>query len=158
MIVMPVNIFCYAFRIKGDLTYNYRGPRTKDDIIDFANRVAGPAVRLLTSSALFDHTRQRQPVFFLYVGSDAPLKEVYIEIAKQLVVKTQFFATSQNILPQDIQPRGDPTILVFKDDTWFHYDEAEDGDLKAWVTQELFPSFLEINSYSLYDLSESGKF
>lgn len=27
--------------LKGDLAYNYRGPRTKDDIIEFANRVAG---------------------------------------------------------------------------------------------------------------------
>lgn len=31
----------YLFRLKGDLAYNYRGPRTKDDIVEFANRVAG---------------------------------------------------------------------------------------------------------------------
>ena len=29
------------FRLKGDLAYNYKGPRTKDDIVEFANRVAG---------------------------------------------------------------------------------------------------------------------
>lgn len=28
-------------RLKGDLAYNYKGPRTKDDIVEFANRVAG---------------------------------------------------------------------------------------------------------------------
>jgi len=35
--------FClsYLSSLKGDLAYNYRGPRTKDDIIEFANRVAG---------------------------------------------------------------------------------------------------------------------
>lgn len=30
-----------SLRLKGELAYNYKGPRTKDDIIEFANRVAG---------------------------------------------------------------------------------------------------------------------
>lgn len=33
--------FLIIFRLKGDLAYNYKGPRTKDDIVEFANRVAG---------------------------------------------------------------------------------------------------------------------
>lgn len=31
----------FVFRLKADLAYNYKGPRTKDDIVEFANRVAG---------------------------------------------------------------------------------------------------------------------
>lgn len=34
-------VFCLLFRLKGDLAYPYKGPRTKDDIVEFANRVAG---------------------------------------------------------------------------------------------------------------------
>lgn len=30
-----------CFRLKKDVKYNYSGPRTRDGIIDFANRVAG---------------------------------------------------------------------------------------------------------------------
>lgn len=39
------NTFCFTvfllLRLKGDLAYNYKGPRTRDDIVEFANRVAG---------------------------------------------------------------------------------------------------------------------
>lgn len=34
-------VFCLCLRLKGDLAYPYKGPRTKDDIVEFANRVAG---------------------------------------------------------------------------------------------------------------------
>ena len=33
-------LLCVA-RLKNDRKYNYEGPRTKDGIMDFANRVAG---------------------------------------------------------------------------------------------------------------------
>lgn len=36
-----VNFQFLFLRLKGDLAYNYRGPRTKDDIIEFAHRVSG---------------------------------------------------------------------------------------------------------------------
>lgn len=34
-------VFCLRLRLKGDLAYPYKGPRTRDDIVEFANRVAG---------------------------------------------------------------------------------------------------------------------
>lgn len=33
--------FIFCLRLKGELAYNYKGPRTKDDIVEFANRVSG---------------------------------------------------------------------------------------------------------------------
>ena len=30
-----------SLRLKGELAYNYKGPRTKDDIVEFTNRVSG---------------------------------------------------------------------------------------------------------------------
>lgn len=39
--VIETLIMSILLRLKGDLAYNYKGPRTKDDIIEFANRVAG---------------------------------------------------------------------------------------------------------------------
>lgn len=31
----------FVGRLKDDVIYTYQGPRTKDSIIDFANRIAG---------------------------------------------------------------------------------------------------------------------
>lgn len=59
-----------SLRLKGELAYNYKGPRTKDDVIEFANRVAGPAVRSLPSRQMFEHVLKRHSVLFLYIGGE----------------------------------------------------------------------------------------
>ncbi|KAK7881581.1 hypothetical protein WMY93_029990 [Mugilogobius chulae] len=83
--------------LKGDLAYNYKGPRTKDDIVEFANRVSGPAVRALPSKQMFSHMLKRHNVLFVYVGGDSPLR---YEVT----------------LPEL------PAVVVFKDGGYFTYD------------------------------------
>ncbi|EHB14657.1 Protein disulfide-isomerase TMX3 [Heterocephalus glaber] len=46
--------------LKGDLAYNYRGPRTKDDIIEFAHRVSGIP---LVSDIIAGSTRGCAPAY-----------------------------------------------------------------------------------------------
>ncbi|XP_060679276.1 protein disulfide-isomerase TMX3-like isoform X2 [Hemiscyllium ocellatum] len=108
--------------LKGDLAYNYRGPRTKEDIIEFAGRVSGPLVRSLSSQQLFDHWQKRHPVFFVYVGGESPLKEKFFEVASELIVYTYFFSASEDALPEDVSVQELPAVLVFKDGAYYTYD------------------------------------
>uniref|UniRef100_A0A671RBB1 protein disulfide-isomerase n=1 Tax=Sinocyclocheilus anshuiensis TaxID=1608454 RepID=A0A671RBB1_9TELE len=108
--------------LKGELAYNYKGPRTKDDIIEFANRVAGPAVRSLPSRQMFEHVLKRHSVLFLYVGGESPLKEKYTEVASELIVYTYFFSASEDVLPESVTLHELPSVVVFKDGTYFTYD------------------------------------
>ncbi|XP_043364100.1 protein disulfide-isomerase TMX3 isoform X5 [Dermochelys coriacea] len=108
--------------LKGDMAYNYRGPRTKDDIIEFANRVAGPLIRPLPSQQMFEHVHKRHRVLFLYVGGESPLKEKYIEVASELIVYTYFFSASEEVLPEYVTLPELPAVVVFKDGTYFVYD------------------------------------
>uniref|UniRef100_A0A672L3W6 protein disulfide-isomerase n=1 Tax=Sinocyclocheilus grahami TaxID=75366 RepID=A0A672L3W6_SINGR len=108
--------------LKGELAYNYKGPRTKDDIIEFANRVAGPAVRSLPSRQMFEHVLKRHSVLFLYVGGESPLKEKYTEVASELIVYTYFFSASEDVLPESVALHELPSVVVFKDGTYFTYD------------------------------------
>ncbi|XP_072907690.1 protein disulfide-isomerase TMX3-like isoform X2 [Hemitrygon akajei] len=143
--------------LKGDLAYNYRGPRTKEDIIEFANRVSGPLVRSLTTPQLFDHWQKRHPVFYVYVGGESPLKEKFFEVASEMIVYTYFFSASEDALPQDITVQELPAVLVFKDGTYYMYDEYEDGDLSSWVNKERFLGYLYIDAFTLYELADTGK-
>ncbi|XP_072118498.1 protein disulfide-isomerase TMX3-like isoform X2 [Mobula birostris] len=143
--------------LKGDLAYNYRGPRTKEDIIEFANRVSGPLVRSLTTPQLFDHWQKRHPVFYVYVGGESPLKEKFFEVASEMIVYTYFFSASEDALPQDITVQELPAVLVFKDETYYTYDEYEDGDLSSWVNKERFLGYLYIDAFTLYELADTGK-
>ncbi|ETE68882.1 Protein disulfide-isomerase TMX3, partial [Ophiophagus hannah] len=143
--------------LKGDLAYNYRGPRTKDDIVEFANRVAGPIIRNLPSQHMFEHVQKRHRIFFLYIGGESPLKERYIEVASELIVYTYFFSASEEILPEHITLPEMPAVLVLKDGTYFVYDEYVDGDLSAWINRERFQGYLNIDGFTLYELGDTGK-
>ncbi|KAI1888897.1 hypothetical protein AGOR_G00173490 [Albula goreensis] len=143
--------------LKGDLNYNYKGPRTKDDIIEFANRVAGPAVRSLPSKQMFEHVMRRHDVLFVYIGGDSALKERYAGVASELIVYTNFFSASEDVLPKAVGLPELPAVVVFKDGTLFTYDEYQDGSLSAWVNKERFLGYLQIDGYILYELGETGK-
>ncbi|KFR03120.1 Protein disulfide-isomerase TMX3, partial [Opisthocomus hoazin] len=146
--------------LKGDLAYNYRGPRTKDDIIEFANRVAGgggPLIRPLPSQHMFEHVQKRHHVLFVYVGGESPLKEKYIEVASELIVYTYFFSASEDVLPEYVTLPELPAVVVFKDGTYFVYDEYEDGDLSSWINRERFQGYLNVDGFTLYELGDTGK-
>uniref|UniRef100_A0AAY4AZE1 protein disulfide-isomerase n=1 Tax=Denticeps clupeoides TaxID=299321 RepID=A0AAY4AZE1_9TELE len=142
--------------LKGDLAYNYKGQRTKDDIIEFANRVAGPAVRSLPSRQMFDHVLKRHDVLFVYVGGESPLKEKYIDVASELIVYTYFFSASEDVLPESVTLPELPAVVVFKDGSFFTYDQYEDGSLSSWVNRERFQGYLQIDGFTLYELGETG--
>ncbi|XP_075069351.1 protein disulfide-isomerase TMX3 [Mixophyes fleayi] len=143
--------------LKGDMAYNYRGPRTKEDIIEFSNRVAGPLIRQLPSQQMFDHVQKRHRVLFVYVGVESTLKEKFIEVASELIVYTYFFSASEEVLPEYVTLNEIPAILVFKDSSYFVYDEYEDGDLSSWVNKERFESYLHVDGFTLYELGDTGK-
>ncbi|KPP68638.1 hypothetical protein Z043_112666, partial [Scleropages formosus] len=107
---------------KGDLSYNYKGPRTKDAIIEFANRVAGPVVRPLPSKQMFEHIMKRHDVLFVYVGGDSTLKDKYIEVASEQIINTYFFSASEEVLPEAVTLNEVPAVVVFKDGAYFVYD------------------------------------
>uniref|UniRef100_A0A3B4ZCI4 protein disulfide-isomerase n=1 Tax=Stegastes partitus TaxID=144197 RepID=A0A3B4ZCI4_9TELE len=142
--------------LKGDLAYNYKGPRTKDDIVEFANRVAGPAVRALPSKQMFEHMMKRHDVLFVYVGGESPLKEKYNDVASELIVYTYFFSASEDVLPESMSLPELPAVVVFKDGAYFTYDEYEDGSLSSWVNKERFQGYLQIDGFTLYELGETG--
>ncbi|XP_072008403.1 protein disulfide-isomerase TMX3 isoform X1 [Engystomops pustulosus] len=143
--------------LKSDMAYNYRGPRTKEDIIEFANRVAGPLIRPLPSQQMFDHVQKRHSVLFVYVGVESTLKEKFIEVASELIVYTYFFSASEEVLPEYVTLNEVPAVLVFKDSTYFVYDEYEDGDLSSWVNKERFEGYLHVDGFTLYELGDTGK-
>ncbi|XP_066580118.1 protein disulfide-isomerase TMX3 [Amia ocellicauda] len=143
--------------LKGDMAYNYKGPRTKDDIVEFANRVAGPLVRPLPSQQMFEHVLKRHDVLFVYIGGESPLKEKYIEVASELIVYTYFFSASEDVLPKHLTLQELPAVVVFKDGTYYLYDEYEDGDLSSWVNKERFLGYLQIDGFTLYELGDTGK-
>uniref|UniRef100_A0A8C5L487 Protein disulfide-isomerase TMX3 n=1 Tax=Jaculus jaculus TaxID=51337 RepID=A0A8C5L487_JACJA len=137
--------------LKGDLAYNYKGPRTKDDIIEFAHRVSGALVRPLPSQQMFDHVQKRH-------RGESPLKEKYKDAASELIVYTYFFSASEDVVLEYVTLKEMPVELAFKDETYFVYDEYEDGDLSSWISREGFQNYITMHGFLLYELGDTGKF
>ncbi|XP_063087564.1 protein disulfide-isomerase TMX3 isoform X3 [Cavia porcellus] len=106
---------------------------------------------------MFEHVRKRHRVFFVYVGGESPLKEKYIDAASELIVYTYFFSALEEVIPEYVTLKEMPAVLVFKDETYFVYDEYEDGDLSAWISRERFQNYLTMDGFLLYELGDTGK-
>ncbi|XP_028986987.1 protein disulfide-isomerase TMX3-like isoform X2 [Betta splendens] len=143
--------------LKKGVKYNYSGPRTKEGILDFADRIGGPLVRSLYSLQLFQHAMSRHNILIVYVGATSQLKENFTSAAEELIVHTYFFSCSRDALPKNVSLPSLPAVVIFKDGTFVIYNEERDGDLKMWVNRERFPNYSKIDSYTLYAMGESGK-
>ncbi|KTF93935.1 hypothetical protein cypCar_00033218 [Cyprinus carpio] len=109
-------------KFKGDLSFDYKGPRTKDAIIEFTNRVSGPVVRPLSRVQLFQYVMSHHDIIFIYIGGESLLKGVTL---------------------QDV-----PAIAVFKDGTNYLYN----GKLVAFaVVDEKNPSEKSIRYKTLME-------
>ncbi|KAJ8011111.1 hypothetical protein DPEC_G00054790 [Dallia pectoralis] len=142
---------------KDDLKYNYKGPRTKESIMDFVDRVSGPVVRALTSQQLFQNVMSRHDVLFVYVGGSSDLKENYFSVAKELIVHTYFFSATRHVLPKAVTLEEYPAVVVFKEGKYFLYNEQQDGNLSSWINRERFLSYINFDSYTLYAMGDTGK-
>ncbi|XP_078203115.1 protein disulfide-isomerase TMX3 isoform X5 [Callithrix jacchus] len=106
---------------------------------------------------MFEHMQKRHRVFFVYIGGESPLKEKYIDAASELIVYTYFFSASEEVVPEYVTLKEMPAVLVFKDETYFVYDEYEDGDLSSWINRERFQNYLAMDGFLLYELGDTGK-
>ncbi|XP_062843556.1 protein disulfide-isomerase tmx3a [Trichomycterus rosablanca] len=143
--------------VKGEKRFDYRGPRTKDAILEFTSRVSGPTVRSLTSVQLFQHVLSRHELFFLYIGGRSPLKSQFYKAAAEFVVHNYFFSATEEVLPQTVTLEALPSVAVFKDGTFYTYDEERDGNLSSWVDRERFPRYFQMDSFTLYQMGERTK-
>lgn len=142
---------------KGEKVYTYNGPRQRPEILEFVHRVSGPAVRALPSVQMFQHAMSHNDILFVYVGGASPLKEKYVTVASELIVYLSFYSALENVLPKAVSLADTPSVVVFKEGTYFIYDEYQHGELKTWVNKERFPIYSKLDSYTLYAMGDSGK-
>ncbi|TRY84141.1 hypothetical protein DNTS_026041 [Danionella cerebrum] len=142
---------------KGDVTFDYKGQRTKDAIIEFTTRVSGPAVRTISSLELFRHVMSRHDLFFVYIGGESFLKNQFYKAAAEYIIYTYFYTAPEKILPKAVTLQDVPAVAVFKDGTYYIYNEFTDGDLSTWINLERFPFYFQIDSYSLYQMGDLSK-
>ncbi|GIY91012.1 protein disulfide-isomerase TMX3 [Caerostris darwini] len=154
--------------IKGHKTVEYRGDRERSDIVDFARRMDGPAVRYATCTQ-FEGFRELKKVFFVYLyDSKLPeneqLKDNYTRVAEEFQTVVNFYTAPASCLatvPNAIMPK-EQSAYVCKDGSCFQYNEEEfmsqNISLREWVNKERFPAFMKMSIGNFHQLLKSGKY
>ncbi|KAK6177947.1 hypothetical protein SNE40_012805 [Patella caerulea] len=154
--------------INGEKVYTHRGDRSKEDIIDFATKAKGPSVRKITSSGRFTEakTKHASSVFFMFVGEEDANNDLfkkYSSLAEKHIIDGYFYSGSKNALNSNIKTTVNPTVLVFKDNSYFEFKESNPGvvtyeELEKWFNQERFPAFPKVMGGGLNEMANSGKY
>uniref|UniRef100_UPI00358E47FA protein disulfide-isomerase TMX3-like isoform X2 n=1 Tax=Myxine glutinosa TaxID=7769 RepID=UPI00358E47FA len=143
--------------IKNNLAFSYHGPYVKERIVEFAQRVSGPTVRIFDGiTTLGDAPGCGEP-FFIYIGGESPLKEKFKDTATEKVVFSCFYMAPESVFAQSKSLPVLPAVIVVKDRSYYPYNELEDGALARWVENSRFPSFVSLDVFTLNQLAVSGK-
>ncbi|UYV83636.1 TMX3 [Cordylochernes scorpioides] len=142
--------------VKGHKIVEYRGDRTREEIVDFVRRIDGPSVRYLGRCQ--DVPSLPHKVYFvLFECEDTDdLKELYQAIAQEYHALLYFYTS-----PCACNPRPEHDLLVFKDKTSYPFVANEtqslNNSLAHWVNTERFPAFTKITYGNYGQIIRTGK-
>jgi thioredoxin domain-containing protein 10 len=169
--------------LKGDDVYTYEGDRTREDIVAFARRMMGPPVTALANTAELEQAKSNQP-FFLYVGNpDTALYSQFHMNARHFQKDEFMYSTDSPTISSYLGLTREPSVVVFKDDTYYLYEDEEEEltrkerevvdppvpsptqptsvlntSLYSWMMGERFPMFVKVTRGRFSNIMSTNKF
>lgn len=156
--------------MKGSKIQEYKGDRTKKDLVQFAKRLDGPTVRHVTDCKEFDAVLKEKRPFFVFISVDATeetvaLKKMYSDHADDYQAVADFYTTMISCAPKvKIQNPNETTVYVVKDDAAYPFAMPETNNpdqinetLREWINDERFPTFARITNGNFHLLLRTKK-
>ncbi|CAH1955897.1 unnamed protein product [Acanthoscelides obtectus] len=138
--------------ITSNAAFTFTGDRSKDEIINFAVRMAGPAIQEIVDPEILPKFLAVNKLFFMYIGDQkGPLWNSYKEVAKKMQPHGYFYSVNENLVKSHINVSDVPSILVYKDSKplFFSGENLEkkkqvNASLFKWVNEERYPTFTKV--------------
>lgn len=112
-----------CFSIKGEEDHTFNGDRTREDIVNFAIRMAGPPVQEIKNPESIQSVRSSNKLFFMYVGSqENELWDAYYMGASKLQAHGFFYAASPEVAQQHLDIEQTPCVFVYKEGLQYYFD------------------------------------
>ncbi|CAH0729822.1 unnamed protein product, partial [Brenthis ino] len=154
--------------IKGEYWHEYSGERVKDDMVNYAMRMAQPAVQRVSHADSLGYLKENHNVFFGYVGKQQGLLwEMFSNHAEKYQEHSWFYALSHEVAKKDLKPPNDSVVFVYKEEEFFYFKATpellNDKDslnytLNKWVNSERFGFFPKITRSNINDLMDTEKY
>ncbi|CAG2100189.1 unnamed protein product [Medioppia subpectinata] len=135
--------------IRRDKRIEFRGERSRNEIIDFALRVNGPPVRHIVDCSQIDPLRQKHDVFFAHFGQN--LNENFSKAAESHQSIDWFYHS-----PNACQQFSDGIYAIKANNYHKIYDENE-SELEDWIKLQRFPQFVKITNGNFHLLLQTRK-
>ncbi|CAD7003713.1 protein disulfide-isomerase TMX3 [Ceratitis capitata] len=166
---MQIRAYPTIMFLKGNAKYVYNGDRTKEDLVDYALRMSGPPVQMVTRPESIDMLKGSHTIFFMYVGDQQGVMwESYYAAAENYQQYGFFYATTPDIASQHFEFEHLPAVLVYKEELHHLYPYAHvahEMDVSAindtihhWVNVERFTTFPKITRFNIKQILLTKKF
>ncbi|KAL3284206.1 hypothetical protein HHI36_018370 [Cryptolaemus montrouzieri] len=154
--------------ITHDNDFTYHGDRNKEDIINFALRMAGPPVQEVTRAESLSNLKNMNQLFFMYVGEqEGPLWDSFNNIAEKMQPHGFFYASSKNVASIHVNFTTElPAVFVHKENVHYFYPidlNISDPDhlnmsMYNWINEERFPTFPKITRGNINEIFQTKKY
>ncbi|EDV95712.1 protein disulfide-isomerase TMX3 [Drosophila grimshawi] len=155
--------------IKGNMEFSYNGDRSKDELVDYALRMSGPPVQLVTRTESVDMLKGSHTIFFMFVGEQQGVVwDTYYAAAEGYQEHGFFYATSEDIAAQHFDFEKLPAVIVYKEEQHHFYPhghvahEMDPNDVNEtifqWVNVERFTLFPKVTRFNIHQLLKTKKF
>ncbi|KAI9565415.1 hypothetical protein GHT06_009207 [Daphnia sinensis] len=168
--------------MKNGETFHYKGERTRETLVDYAERMALPPIQVIGDSNTMKNKINSQQKFFLYVGDNAgPTWEAFNVTAYEFQPYIYFYSVSLPVLLSSGIETVDhaPSVMVFKDGTHYIYKnekpvalenrlegeesetspaQTELSNLRDWINHERFPNVVEISNGNFHQVMKIKKY
>lgn len=154
--------------IKGEIRHEYSGERVEDEMVNYAMRMAQPAVQKVSHADSLGYLKETHSVFFGYIGKQqGPLWELFAIHAEKYQAHSWFYALSHEIANSDLKPPNETAVFVYKEEEVFYFQPTneliQDKDnlnvtLNKWINSERFGFFPKITRSNINDLMDTEKY
>lgn len=155
--------------IKGNMEFTYNGDRTKEDLVDYALRMSGPPVQLVTRTESVDMLKDAHTLFFMFVGQqEGVVWDTFYSAAESYQEHGFFYATTEDIAQQHFDIEHLPAVLVYKEENHHMYPHAHvahemdptevNETIHHWVNVERFVTFPKITRFNIHQLMKTKKY
>ncbi|KAK9892618.1 hypothetical protein WA026_020996 [Henosepilachna vigintioctopunctata] len=154
--------------ITSDNAITFHGDRNKDDIINFALRMAGPPVQEVLRPESLANLKNMNQLFFMYVGEqEGPLWVSFNNVAGQLQSHSFFYSCSKEIASAFVNFTTElPALFVHKENTHYFYpfdtnvsDPAHlNTSMYNWINEERFATFPKVTRGNINEILQTKKY
>ncbi|SPP87017.1 protein disulfide-isomerase TMX3 [Drosophila guanche] len=155
--------------IKGNMEFTYNGDRSRDELVDYALRMSGPPVQLVTRTESVDMLKGSHTIFFMFVGQqEGVVWDTYYAAAEGYQEHGFFYATSEDIAAQHFDFEKLPAVIVYKEEQHHFYPhghvahEMDPNEVNEtifqWVNVERFTLFPKVTRFNIHQLLKTQKY